>query len=134
MWWTGARYIDPQNESSDSSTRPKAKLRKISGMEMSPPAAQAKRNPCTLWNGARSSNGYGQVNVNGRQRGIHRVVFEGAYGPIAPGHVIHHLCGNRACINPLHMEAMSARQHQRLHNLARGVGVVADLDYCIHGH
>jgi len=45
----------------------------------------------------------------------HRVVFEENFGPIPEGHHVHHTCGNKACINPDHLEALAPSDHFRGH-------------------
>lgn len=46
---------------------------------------------------------------------IHRLVYQTLVAPIPPGWHVHHRCRSRACINPAHLEAMSASDHGRLH-------------------
>jgi hypothetical protein len=61
---------------------------------------------CWQWTGARTSSGYGNMKVNGRNVGAHRVAYELFVGPIPVEHELDHLCGNgpSGCVNPLHLE------------------------------
>lgn len=63
----------------------------------------------------------------------HRVAYELLVGPIPDGLVLDHLCRNRACVNPAHMEPVT-----RGENVRRGVGMVwqvaAAKTHCKHGH
>lgn len=54
----------------------------------------------------------------------HRVAYEQAKGPIPTGLQIDHLCRNRACVNPDHLEAVTQGE-----NVRRAVP-----DRCINGH
>lgn len=58
---------------------------------------------CWEW-GAAKTGGYGVVQWNGRIRRAHRVVYELLRGPISDGLETDHLCRNRACVNPDHIE------------------------------
>ncbi len=51
-------------------------------------------------------DGYGQIKVEGRVRLVHRLVYEMHRGPIPKERTIDHLCGERLCVNPSHMEAV----------------------------
>lgn len=59
----------------------------------------------------------------------HRVIYEWAFGPIPDGMDIDHLCRNRACCNPWHLEVVT-----RSENLLRGFDARPDALYCTHGH
>lgn len=61
---------------------------------------------CWNWNGTLADTGYGCISVDGRQRHTHRVSYELHIGPVAAGLEIDHLCFNRACFNPAHLEAV----------------------------
>ena len=92
------------------------------------------RGPAECWPWQRSTNGrgYGRVRVNGKQTGAHRVAYEFRKGPIPAGLEIDHLCRQRSCVNPDHLEAV---RHQV--NVLRGVGASAQCARqitCKNGH
>lgn len=77
---------------------------------------------CVEWTGPLTGSGYGSVSVgvkDGRNYvvGVHRVMYSMWVGPIQPGMVIDHLCRNKSCCNPQHLEAVT-----HVENLMRGVG------------
>ncbi|CAM5608262.1 hypothetical protein GCM10010329_17260 [Streptomyces spiroverticillatus] len=87
---------------------------------------------CWQWTGHLKSNGYGQFTLAGRPAYAHRVAYELLRGPIEHGLVIDHLCRNRGCVNPGHLEPVTHRT-----NILRGVNVAAARarqTHCARGH
>ena len=54
-------------------------------------------------------HGYGKY----ADRGAHRVVYEFLVGPIQKGLQLDHLCRVRACVNPAHLEPVTAKENTR---------------------
>ncbi len=92
-----------------------------------------KTDGCWLWTAARQPSGYGRFGVSlGRTVFAHRLAYEMAHGAIPDGLELDHLCRNRGCVRPDHLEPVTHRE-----NLLRGDGIPgrrARQTHCIHGH
>lgn len=89
-------------------------------------------NGCWVWVAAIKSGGYGGFGVGSKVVRAHRFAYEHFKGPVPDGLEIDHLCRNRACVNPDHLEAVDRRV-----NVLRGVSpaaVNAVKTHCVHGH
>lgn len=87
---------------------------------------------CWEWTAARFQSGYGAIRIEGQTRLAHRISHELYIGPIPEGLGIDHLCKNRGCVRPSHIEAVPQRV-----NLARGdhpAAIVRRTNVCGHGH
>lgn len=61
---------------------------------------------CWLWTGVKSADGYGRMTEwfgGGSTVAAHVYAASLALGPRPEGHVVRHLCHNRACCNPAHL-------------------------------
>lgn len=90
--------------------------------------------PDGCWNflGHVSRSGYGQIGANGKTAYAHRVAYEAFTNQEWPGLDIDHLCRNRRCCNPLHLEAVTRQQ-----NVLRGISPLANnarKTHCKRGH
>jgi hypothetical protein len=73
-------------------------------------------NSCWLWKGTIRKNGYGQFSIGnphfgGRTILAHRMAYELAVAPIAPGEQINHHCDNPPCCRPSHLYAGNAQDN-----------------------
>lgn len=88
---------------------------------------------CWPWTGSKLGVGYGKFMLQSQRRiGAHRYSYEREFGPIPDGLHIDHLCRNRICVNPSHLEAVTQRE-----NTLRGVApaaINARKTHCVSGH
>lgn len=69
---------------------------------------------CWPWLASRFAGGYGQFRRPYLSSALaHRIAYELVCGPIGEGAQIDHLCRNRACVNPAHMEVVTPQEHGR---------------------
>lgn len=74
---------------------------------------------CWNWTGATVHNGYGETMVGARMLRTHRYVYEQLVGPIPAGLHIDHLCRNRLCCNPEHLEPVTQAENNKRSAAAR---------------
>jgi len=76
---------------------------------------------CWVFTGGKTTHGYGTIYTGERQHtATHRLVYEALNGHVADDLVIDHLCRNKPCCNPKHLEAVPQQV-----NIRRGL---ANLD------
>ena len=72
-------------------------------------------NECWLWTGESSTDSYGRFKMNMKYKSAHRFSYEEIIGQIPDELEIDHLCRNRTCVNPMHLEAVAHHE-----NIKRG--------------
>jgi hypothetical protein len=83
---------------------------------------------CWNWTGFIDREGYGHHRrTHDGQRAAHRLAYELWTGPIPAGLTIDHLCRNRRCVNPAHLEAVTIGENIRRSREATKT-------YCVNGH
>ena len=66
---------------------------------------------CLIWGNQTAGDGYRQISYEGSRVYAHRLAYEMFIGPIPDGMELDHLCRNRGCVNPAHLEPVSHREN-----------------------
>jgi hypothetical protein len=102
-----------------------AKVNKMAGYRRGLPTE------CWGWTGAIQSRGYGSFAIDDRSQSTHRLAYIDAKGDIADGLTVDHLCFNTLCVNPDHLEAVTAAENNRRSRVRRGYQIGGT---CGRGH
>lgn len=94
-----------------------------------------KTDTCWVWRGRGvNRGGYGVFTVSGRPRLVHRLAYELEVGPIPEGLTIDHLCRNKLCVRPDHLEPVSLAENIRRSKAHRRPDRYARHRACKRGH
>lgn len=87
---------------------------------------------CWIWQGCCNWGGYGRFHDGTREVGAHRFSWAAFVGPIPDGLHIDHLCKQRKCVNPDHLEPVTPQINTlRSENF---IAVNARKTHCVRGH
>lgn len=70
---------------------------------------------CWLWLGGLSAKGYGLYKANAltKTKNAHKAVYENLIRILLEGETLNHICKNRACVNPSHLEVTTLTGNNR---------------------
>lgn len=91
-----------------------------------------KTETCWNWTGCVANNGYSKLRIQNKHTSAHRIFYKWFKGEIEDGLQIDHLCRNKLCVNPGHLEAVTPKI-----NILRSEGVGAKnsrRNSCIRNH
>ena len=87
---------------------------------------------CHVWHGAVSTSGYGVIGLprSAKTEYVHRLAHKWHIGSIPRKYQIDHLCLNKLCVNPEHLEAVPQQINLERQNKQRW----GNRTHCNHGH
>jgi len=103
----------------------------ISAIERFQAKIEVLPNGCWRWTASANHKGYGMFSYNGRMGSAHRFSYQQFTGVISEGLTLDHICRNRWCVNPSHLEPVTNQE-----NCRRGDTGIANTrkTHCPAGH
>jgi len=90
---------------------------------------------CWNWTGHIIRKGYGYFHFDNKNGLAHRFAYKYWKGEIPKGLEIDHLCNNKKCVNPTHLEAVSHAENMRRAILPKGIySSEGKKTHCPSGH
>ena len=92
-------------------------------------APEQRATECWPWIGAYRADGYGVMKFKDKQYKAHRIAYQLANGTLSPRLTVDHMCRNKGCVNPAHLEAVTQSV-----NILRHYDHVGRKTHCPAGH
>jgi hypothetical protein len=80
---------------------------------------EVKTDGCWIWTGPLNRKGYGHAQVDGTKHTAHRAVYVAQRGAVLEGMHVDHLCHVTSCVNPDHMEIVTAQVNNQRKRAAK---------------
>lgn len=94
---------------------------------------EKQENGCWEWTATHNNQGYGQFRIGNFTAKAHRISYMMFVGPIPDGLELDHLCRNRSCVSPEHLEPVTS-QENTLRSPIAVAAINAAKTHCLNGH
>lgn len=92
-----------------------------------------KSGDCHLWQGPLDRDGYGSFYLRRLGRRAHRVAWFSIHGEVPEGMVVNHTCRKRNCVNPQHLQIITAIENSLKDSCSVGY-INSQKTHCKFGH
>jgi hypothetical protein len=82
---------------------------------------------CLVWTRGQSARGYGKRQHAGKNTPTHIQAWEAVNGSVPAGHVLHHACEQKDCLDWRHMRVVTRAEHVALHRRTFDYAALATL-------
>lgn len=89
---------------------------------------------CWYWAGSMFQSGYGALWDGQKLRRAHRAIYEALVAEIPEDLVLDHLCMNKVCINPNHLEPVTQTENMKRFDYSKRYSPLAERTHCNYGH
>lgn len=87
---------------------------------------------CWNWTASVNNRGYGRFYEKANRTSAHVVAYRMAFGEVPAGKEVHHICENRRCVRPTHLQAVTHRENLLASDTLPGIN--ARKTVCNRGH